>query len=61
MRARHLVIYPGGQGLAHSELRKAARGRYRMWFSNDGVVGSRRDGASPIKATQHSLYWSTRW
>jgi len=61
MRARHRVIYAEDQDLGHSELRKAVSGRYRMTFFNDGRRGSRPDGASPIQATQNSLFWATRW
>jgi hypothetical protein len=61
MHARHLVIYPGGQGLDHSALRKTVKGRFRMSFVNDGRTGSRADGASPIQATQNSLFWARRW
>jgi Putative serine esterase (DUF676) len=61
MKARHVVTYRPGQGLAHSNLRTAIRGRYRMSYSNDGVPGATSNGASPIKAAQHALFWATRW
>jgi hypothetical protein len=63
MGAHHRVAYPLAEALSHSKLRSTTRGRFRMHYQNHGdpKVHFRADGASPIKATQHSLYWATRW
>jgi pimeloyl-ACP methyl ester carboxylesterase len=71
--AHHIVIYPiryprrpgdTGVKLSHSDLRTKASGKYWMHYWNHGDAYGyhfRSDGASPIKATQHALYWATRW
>ena len=73
MKAHHIVVYPirhaerpgdKEQELKHSDLRSKASGKFWMHYWNYGDAYGyhfKSDGASPIKATQHSLYWATRW
>jgi hypothetical protein len=65
MGAHHLVRYDawarewdGG----HSALRYTTRGRYEMSYRNHGDRWRFiPNGAAPIRATQHALYWANRW
>ena len=73
MKAHHIVVYPirhaerpgdKQQELKHRDLRSKASGKFWMHYWNYGDAYGyhfKSDGASPIKATQHSLYWATRW
>jgi pimeloyl-ACP methyl ester carboxylesterase len=73
VKAHHIVVYPiryperpRGKKveLRHSDLRAKASGKFWMHYWNYGDAYGyhfRSDGASPIKATQHALYWARRW
>jgi hypothetical protein len=76
VKAHHMVLYPVRLNLrtgekisavGHSDLRTETHGSFPMFYWNHGdkrFPGGnhfRRNGASPIKATQHALYWARRW
>lgn len=60
--AQHLVRYDKSEKIDHSELRVLSTGAKSLYYSNFGSSWKyTTNGAPPVRAASHALYWESRW